>query len=76
MPLFVDLDVVVLHLLPCRTHSLLISVLQDVFAVLRMNSIQDVEKVLLVAVLSFWKRVRHKLHELRILFDFIPKVCH
>ena len=74
MPLLVDLDVVVLHLLPCRTHPLLIGMLQDVLAVLRMNCVQNVEEVLSVTVLALRELVRHELHELRILASLIPKV--
>ena len=45
MPLLIDFDVVVLHHLPSRAHPLLVRMLQDVLAVLRMNCIQDVEEV-------------------------------
>ena len=74
MPFFVDFDVVVLHLLPSRTHSLIVCMLQDVFAVNRMNRIQDVEEVLSITVLAFRELVRNELHELRIFAGFIPKV--
>ena len=76
MPLFVDLDIVVLHLLSSRTHPLVIGMLQDVLAVLRMNCVQDVEKVLPVTVFPFRKRVGHELHELRVKTYLFPKVCH
>ena len=66
MPIFVDLDIVVLHLLSSRTHPLVIGMLQDIFAVLRMNCVQNVEKVLPVTVLAFRKRVGHELHEIRV----------
>ena len=74
MPLLIDLDVVVLHLLPSRAHSLLVRMLQDVFAVIRVNGIQDVEEVLSITVLAFWELARHELHELRILAGLVPKV--
>ena len=74
MPLLIDLDVFVLHHLPSRTHPLLIRMLQNVFAVLRMNRVQDVEKVFPVTVLALRELVRHELHELRILAGFFPKV--
>ena len=74
MPLFIDFDVVVLHLLPSRAHSLLVRMLQNVFAVIRVNGIQDVEEVLSITVLAFRELVRHELHELRILAGLIPKV--
>ena len=74
MPLLIDLNVVVLHPLPSRTHPLLIRMLQNVFAVLRMNRVQDVEKVFPVTVLALRELVRHELHELRILAGFFPKV--
>mgnify|MGYP003311825919 CR=1 FL=1 len=74
MPFLIDLDVVVLHLLPSRAHSLLVRMLQDVFAVIRVNGIQDVEEVLPITVLALRECVRHELHELRILASLIPKV--
>ena len=74
MPFLIDLDVVVLHHLPSRTHPLLIRMLQNVFAVLRMNRVQDVEKVFPVTVFALRELVRHELHELRILAGFFPKV--
>ena len=72
MPLLIDLDVVVLHPLPSRAHPLLVRMLQNVFAVLRMNSIQDVEEVLPITILSLRELVRHELHELWILACFFP----
>ena len=74
MPFLIDFDVVVLHLLPSRAHSLLVRMLQNVFAVVRVNGIQDVEEVLSITVLTFRELVRHELHELRILASLIPKV--
>ena len=74
MPFFVDLDIVVLHLLSSRTHPLVIGMLQDVFAVLRMNCVQNVEKVLPVTVLALRELVRHELHELWVKTRFFPKV--
>ena len=74
MPLLVDLDVVILHLLPSRAHSLLVRMLQNVFAVIRVNGIQDVEEVLPITVLAFRELVGHELHELRIFASLIPKV--
>ena len=74
MPLLIDFDVVVLHHLPSRAHPLLVRMLQNVFAVLRMNSIQDVEEVLPITILSLRELVRHELHELWILAGFFPKV--
>ena len=74
MPLLIDLDVVVLHPLPSRAHPLLVRMLQDVLAVLRMNCIQDVEEVLPITILSLRKLVRHELHELWFLAGFFPKV--
>ena len=72
MPLLIDLDVVVLHHLPSRAHPLLVRMLQDVLAVLRMNCIQDVEEVLPITILSLRELVRHELHELWILACFFP----
>ena len=74
MPLLIDLDVVVLHHLPSRAHPLLVCMLQDVLAVLRMNCIQDVEEVLPVTVLALRELVRHELHELWVKTRFFPKV--
>ena len=74
MPLLIDLDVVVLHHLPSRTHPLLVRMLQDVLAVLRMNCIQDVEEVLPITVLALRELVRHELHELWVKTRFFPKV--
>ena len=74
MPLLIDFDVVVLHHLPSRAHPLLVSMLQDVLAVLRMNCIQDVEEVLPITVLALRELVRHELHELWVKTRFFPKV--
>ena len=74
MPLLIDLDVVVLHHLPSRAHPLLVRMLQDVLAVLRMNCIQDVEEVLPITVLALRELVRHELHELWVKTRFFPKV--
>ena len=74
MPFLIDFDVVILHLLPSRTHPLLVRMLQDVFAVIRVNGVKDVEEVLSITVLAFRELIRHELHELRILAGFIPKV--
>ena len=72
MPLLIDFDVVVLHHLPSRVHPLLVRMLQDVLAVLGMNSIQDVEEVLPITILSLRELVRHEFHELWILVCFFP----
>ena len=74
MPLLIDFDVVVLHHLPSRAHLLLVFMLQDVLAVLRMNCIQDVEEVLPITVLALRELVRHELHELWVKTRFFPKV--
>ena len=74
MPLLIDLDVVVLHHLPSRAHPLLVRMLQDVLAVLRMNRIQDVKEVLPISVLALRELVRHELHELWVKTRFFPKV--
>ena len=72
MPLLIDFDVVVLHHLPSRAHPLLVRMLQDVLAVLKMNSIQDVEEVLPITILSLRELVRHELHELWVKSRFFP----
>ena len=74
MPLLIDFDVVVLHHLSSRAHPLLVRMLQDVLAVLRMNCIQDVEEVLPITIYPLRKLVRHELHELWVKTRFFPKV--
>ena len=50
--------------------------LEDVLTVLMVDRIQYVEEVFAVAILSLWERVGHELHELRILRNFGPEICH
>jgi hypothetical protein len=49
---------------------------EDVLTILMVDRIQYVEEVFAVAILSLRERVRHELHELRILRNFGPEVCH
>jgi hypothetical protein len=41
-----------------------------------VDRIQYVEEIFAVAILSLRERVRHELHELRILRNFGPEVCN
>ena len=76
MPVFVDLDMVVLHHLPCSTHSLVVRVLQDFLTVIGMHGVQDVEEVLPVRMLALRKSIRHEDHKLRVIAYFGPQVDH
>ena len=76
MPIFVDLDVVVLHPFPCSTHTLLVRVLQDVLAVLRVYGVQDVEEILPVRMFALRKVIWHEHHKFKVLANFRPQFCH
>ena len=49
---------------------------EDVLTILMVDRIQYVEEVFAVAILSLRERVGHELHELRILRNFGPEICH
>jgi len=49
---------------------------EDVLTILMVDRIQYVEEIFAVAILSLRERVGHELHELRILRNFGPEVCH
>ena len=76
MPILIHLDGVVFHPLARNRHALFVCVFEDVLTILMVDRIQYVEEVFAVAILSLRERVGHELHELRILRNFGPEVCH
>ena len=76
MPILIHLDGVVFHPLARNRHALFVCVFEDVLTILVVNRIQYVEEVFAVAILSLRERVGHELHELFILTNFWPEVCH
>jgi hypothetical protein len=76
VPVLIHLDGVVFHPLARNRHALFVCVFEDVLTILMVNRIQYVEEVFAIAILSLRERVGHELHELRILTNFWPEICH